>query len=327
MKHSILWQNVLSHLSRSIDAHRFETLFRPLTVIENSGDPVISLSSPNKYIAEHLEKHYKKSLLLSAQTFSPDIRDIRISFYPLDAVTAEKSTSTSEFSLPSLRLNRRFTMDSFVVGSNNQFAQSAASAVAAAPGKTKFNPLLIYGSVGLGKTHLLQAIGNHALSNNPHCSIIYSTSEEFYLSFIEAIKNNKIKSFSLYFKNADILLIDDIQFLSGKESSQEEFFHIFNDLHKNGKQIVLTSDIPPHEIAGLQDRLISRFQWGLCVDIQPPNFETRVAILKKKAEEDNLNIDENILYFIAEQVSSNVRQLEGVIHKTPGICFHNQIRI
>ncbi len=315
MKHSLLWQNVLSHLSRSIDAHRFETLFRPLTVTENISSPVLLLTSPNKYIAEHLDKHNKKSLLLSAQTFSPDIRDIRISFNPLDALTSAKPAAAPDFSLPSLRLNRRFTMESFVVGSNNQFAQSAASAVAAAPGKTKFNPLLIYGSPGLGKTHLLQAIGNHALLNNPHCSIIYSTSEEFYLSFIDAIKNNKIKTFSAYFKNADILLIDDIQFFSGKESSQEEFFHIFNDLHKNGKQIALTSDIPPHEIAGLQDRLISRFQWGLCVDIQSPNFETRVAILKKKAEEDNLNIDENILYFIAEQVCSNVRELEGVIIK------------
>jgi chromosomal replication initiator protein len=315
MNHSLLWQNILSHLSRSIDAHRFETLFRPLSVTENKNNPVILLTSPNKYIAEHLEKHYKKSLLLSAQTFSPDIRDIRITYNPLNDESADEPEKKTPFSLPSLRLNRRFTMDSFVVGPNNQFAQSAASAVATAPGKTKFNPLLIYGSVGLGKTHLLQAIGNYALLSNPRCSIIYSTSEEFYLSFIDAIKSNKIKNFSSFFKNADIFLIDDIQFFSGKESSQEEFFHIFNELHRNGKQIALTSDVPPHEIAGLQDRLISRFQWGLCVDIQPPNFETRVAILKKKAEEDNLNIDENILYFIAEQVTANVRELEGIIIK------------
>jgi len=315
MNHSLLWQNVLEHLSRSIDAYRFETLFRPLSVTENTDYPVLSLTSPNKYIAEHLEKHYKKSLLLSARTFSPDIRDIHIVFDSRDDLSASKLDNGASSSPPFLRLNRRYTMDSFVVGSNNQFAQSAASAVAIAPGKTKFNPLLIYGSVGLGKTHLLQAIGNHALLNNPRCSVIYSTAEEFYLSFIDTIKTNNTKKFSTYFKNADILLVDDVQFFSGKESSQEEFFHIFNNLHKNGKQIALTSDIPPHEIAGLQDRLISRFQWGLCVDIQPPNFETRVAILKKKAEEDNLNIGENILCFIAEQVPSNVRDLEGVIIK------------
>ena len=315
MNHFLLWQNILEHLSRSIDVHRFETLFRPLSVTENTDYPVLSLTSPNEYIAEHLEKHYKKSLLLSARTFSPDIRDIHISFNPQDDSAADQPDKVPAFSLPFLRLNRRFTMDNFVVGSNNQFAQSAASAVAMAPGKTKFNPLLIYGSVGLGKTHLMQAIGNKALLNNPRCSVIYSTAEEFYLSFIDTIKSNSIRNFSNYFKNAEILLIDDVQFFSGKESSQEEFFHIFNDLHKNGKQIVLTSDIPPQEIAGLQDRLISRFQWGLCVDIQPPNFETRVAILKKKAEEDNLNIGENILCFIAEQVTSNVRDLEGVIIK------------
>ena len=315
MNHSLLWQNILAHLSRSIDAHRFETLFRPLLVTEMVDNDVLSLTSPNKYIAEHLEKHYKKSLLLSARTFSPEIRDIHIAFHPRDDATADLPDNGPAFSMPSLRLNRRFTMDNFVVGSNNQFAQSAASAVATAPGKTKFNPLLIYGSVGLGKTHLLQAIGNYALLKNPRCSVIYSTSEEFYLAFIDAIKGNSIKDFSAYFKNADIFLIDDVQFFSGKESSQEEFFHIFNELHKNGKQIALTSDLPPHELAGLQDRLISRFQWGLCVDIQPPNFETRVAILKKKAEEDNLNIGENILYFIAEQVISNVRELEGVIIK------------
>ena len=145
--------------------------------------------------------------------------------------------------------------------------------------------------------------------------MIYSTSEEFYLSFIDAIKSNNIKTFSSRFKNTDLLLIDDIQFFSGKESSQEEFFHIFNDLHKNEKQIVLTSDVPPQEILGLQDRLISRFHWGLSVDIQPPNLETRVAILKKKAEEDNLNIPENILYFIAEKVTSNIREIEGIIIK------------
>ena len=315
MKHTLLWQNILSHLSRSIDAHRFETLFRPLVVRENNNFSVLALSSPNQYIAEHLEKHYKKSLLLSAKIFAPDISDIV--FTTGSASTAQDSATKipGGRAHPLLQLNKRFTVDTFVVGPNNQFAHSAAVAVAMAPGKTKFNPLLIYGGVGLGKTHLLQSIGNYALLQNPQCSVHYSTCEEFYLSFIDAIKNNNTKNFSSQFKTADILLVDDVQFLSGKESTQEEFFHIFNDLHRNGKQIALTADLPPQEIAGLQDRLISRFQWGLCVDIQPPNFETRVAILKKKAEEDNLNIGDNILYYIAEKVTSNIREIEGIIIK------------
>jgi chromosomal replication initiator protein len=315
MKNEILWQKILSHMSRSIDAHRFETFFRPLFVTENKNPLVLSLCSPNKYISEHLDNHYKKDILIAAQLFSSEIKDIVIH---VSSHTPDRAYSFNKVPLstaPILQLNKRFTIDAFVVGPNSQFAFSAATAVANAPGKTKFNPLHIYGGVGLGKTHLLQSIGNYIISRNPNYSVLYSTSEEFYLSFIDAIKNNCIKKFSSRFKSTDVLLVDDIQFFSGKESSQEEFFHIFNDLLKDGKQIVLTSDLPPHEILGLQDRLISRFQWGLCVDIQPPNLETRVAIIKKKAEEDNLNIPENILYFIAENVTTNIRELEGIIIK------------
>lgn len=314
MKHTLLWQNILTHIARSIDAYRFETLFRPLIVNEDDSN-ILSLSSPNQYIAEHLENHYKKTLLVAAHIFSTEIKNIVFNVSSPVTIITKPPTISLPISAPLLQLNKRFTLDTFVVGPNSQFAYSAAVAVAQAPGKTKFNPLHIYGGVGLGKTHLLQAIGNYVLSKSDKCLVLYSTSEEFYLSFIDAIKNNSIKKFSSCFKNADLLLIDDIQFFSGKESSQEEFFHIFNYLYKNGRQIVLTSDIPPQEIVGLQDRLISRFHWGLSVDIQPPNLETRVAILKKKAEEDNLNIPENILYVIAEKVTSNIRELEGIIIK------------
>jgi len=315
MKHSIIWQNTLSHIAHSIDAHRFDTWFRPL-MVNDSGDPLtLSLSAPNQYIAELLEKHYKKNIITTAKLFFPDLEDVSIVFSSKGEPSYTDFRSPQKQHLSFLHLNKRFTLDSFVVGPSNQFARSAAFAVAGSPGKTKFNPLLIYGGVGLGKTHLLQSIGNFILSNNPKSSIVYITSEEFYLSFIDAIKSNNTKTFSSRFRTTDAILMDDIQFFSGKESTQEEFFHIFNELHKNQKQIVLTSDVQPSEIKGLQDRLISRFQWGLCVDIQPPNFETRVAILKKKAEEDNLNIPENILYFIAENVSSNIRELEGIIIK------------
>jgi chromosomal replication initiator protein len=319
--HETLWTSVLSHIAHSIDAHRFETWFRPLSLSTGSDPTKLMLIAPNQFFADFLTQHYKKMVLSTARQFSPLITDIvfilsdshdpsptdQVSAYPIPAVVHNHSQS----SFP--QLNKRFTLDSFVVGPNNQFARSASLAVAEAPGKTKFNPLLIYGGVGLGKTHLLQSIGNHILTSMPQYSVTYITSEEFYLNFIDAIKNNNTKKFTAKFRSSDLLLMDDIQFFAGKESTQEEFFYVFNTLYQNGRQIVLTSDLPPSSLKGLQDRLVSRFQWGLSVDIQPPDLETRVAILKKKAEEDNLSIPQDILYYIAEHVSSNIRELEGVV--------------
>jgi len=213
------------------------------------------------------------------------------------------------------KLNKRFTLDNFVIGPNNEFATSAAKAVANSPGTTKFNPLLIYGGSGLGKTHLLQSIGNFILEASPQKKVIYITSEEFWLGFIDAMKNHRPQEFTAVFRSSDVLLMDDIQFLAGKAGTEEEFFHIFNTLHQSKKQIVLTSDLPPASIKGLQDRLISRFQWGLSVDIQPPNQETRIAIIKKFAETENVTLPDEILHYIAENVSSNIRELNGVVLK------------
>ena len=316
--HTQLWQNILSKISHSIDAHRFETWFRPL-VLKFSEDPsIICISAPNQFIADFLDQHYKPLIISTAKEISPTIHNISFSISDDSFRSIEPEIVPLDIPKPSNpqsypQLNKRFTLGSFVVGPNNQFARSAAMAVSESPGKTKFNPLLIYGGVGLGKTHLLQSIGNFVLSVSPQYVVSYITSEEFYLNFIDAIKNNNTKKFTARFRSSDLLLMDDVQFFAGKESTQEEFFYIFNTLYQNGKQIVLTSDLPPGSLKGLQDRLISRFQWGLCVDIQPPDLETRVAILKKKAEEDNLSIPQDILYFIAETVSSNIRELEGVV--------------
>ncbi|MCX7725841.1 MAG: chromosomal replication initiator protein DnaA [Chitinispirillaceae bacterium] len=299
-----LWHNILSHLSSKIDINIFNTFLRPLSLDLSSKDNFnVTLIAPNKYIADYVNSHYKKLLLSAFSDNGIKIKEVKVIF------KTEKTKTPS----PLCNLNKRFTFDSFVVGPNSNFAKSAAYAVALSPGKTRFNPLVIYSDVGLGKTHLLQAIGNFILENNSDLQIIYISAEEFYLNFIDAIKNNNINSFSSLFKSSNVLLIDDIQFLAGKESTQEEFFYLFNTLFQEGKQIVLTSNTHPSQLKGLHDRVVSRLQWGLCVDIQPPDLETRVAILKKKSEEDNLNIREDILYYIANNVSSNIRELEGVL--------------
>lgn len=312
-----LWQNILSDISLVVDSATFETWFRPLKPKHISEGKVFVVLAPNQYTVDFLNQHYKTSVLALAKKHFPTIEEI--TFFASSDISqspVEKKPETDPLQkqlLSSTLFNHNFTFDSFVVGPGNEFAKSAAYAVAKAPGKTKFNPLLIYGGVGLGKTHLLQAVGNYLLAQRKDLRIAYSSSEEFYLNFIDAIKNNSTRKFSDAFKSASVLLIDDIQFLSGKESTQEEFFYIFNTLYQNQRQIILTSDLSPNSLKGLQDRLVSRFQWGLCVDIQPPNLETRVAILKRKAEQDKLSIPENILLYIAENVSSNIRELEGII--------------
>lgn len=314
--HSSLWQNILNKVSSSIDSHSFDSFFRPLSINSSSDSSILFLNAPNKFISDYVNKNYKQLIISTSKSIGFPLKDVIFSsFSPSSPIlNLNKSSTFSVNDQPIFpNLNKRFTLNSFVVGSSNQFAKSAASAVSESPGKTKFNPLLIYGGVGLGKTHLLQSIGNYVISHLPGFIVTYITSEEFYLNFIDAIKNNTTKTFTSRFRNSDVLLMDDIQFFSGKESTQEEFFYIFNTLYQEGKQIVLTSDLSPSSLKGLQDRLISRFQWGLCVDIQPPDLETRVAILKKKSEEDNLSISQEILYYIAENVSSNIRELEGLI--------------
>ena len=211
-------------------------------------------------------------------------------------------------------LNPKYTFDSFVVGNNNRFAHAASLAVAEAPA-TSYNPLFIYGGVGLGKTHLMHAIGNEILRNNKNANILYVTSENFTNQLINAIKDNKNEQFRNKYRNIDVLLIDDIQFIAGKERVQEEFFHTFNTLHENGKQVIISSDRPPKDINLLEDRLKSRFEWGLIADISNADYETRLAILRKKAQLDNIIIDDEILANIANRIDTNIRELEGALNK------------
>ena len=221
-------------------------------------------------------------------------------------------------------LNERYTFDTFVIGEGNRFAHAAASAVAKSPGKTQFNPLVIYGGVGLGKTHLLQAIGHHALSQENSLLVAYVPSEKFMSDFIESLKTRTTAEFQRVYRSADILLIDDIQFLLKGEHTQTEFFHTFNALHQNGKQIAMTCDSPPGELVGLEERLISRFQWGLVSSIEPPDLETRIAILHKKAEINGIHLTEEVSTFLGNYISTNIRELEGALNHIMAYCAVNR---
>ena len=231
-------------------------------------------------------------------------------------IIADKKSNVSDAELESNHqtLNPKYTFETFVVGNNNRFAHAAALAVGNEPGKS-YNPLFLYGGVGLGKTHLMHAIGNRILENNRNSNVLYVTSEKFTNQLINSIKDNKTEMFRNIYRNIDVLLIDDIQFIAGKERVQEEFFHTFNTLREEGKQIIISSDKPPRDIEFLEDRLKSRFEWGLLADISCPDYETRLAILRKKAQDENIIIDDSILSDIATKIDSNIRELEGVFNK------------
>jgi chromosomal replication initiator protein len=211
------------------------------------------------------------------------------------------------------QLNESYTFERFIEGDCNQLARSAAWAIAQEPGGTSFNPYLVYGGVGLGKTHLIHAVGNYVTEHAPDKTVLYVSSERFTTEFVQSIQRNRISEFSMFYRQVDVLIVDDVQFFSGKEKTQEEFFHIFNALHQAGKQIVLSADRPPREIEGIEERLLSRFQWGLSADVQPPGLETRIAILQRKAEDDGIDLDDDVIEFIAHNIKSNIRELEGAL--------------
>lgn len=294
----------------------YETWIRDLD-IESADNGNIVLIANNAFQKESILSRYHD---LFKNTFNYITnRNCEITVILKDDVSEEelqvaKQLSNNSNSYPNTTLNPRYTFDSFVVGNNNRFAHAAALAVAEAPA-TAYNPLFIYGGVGLGKTHLMQAIANEILLNNRNAKILYVTSETFTNQLINAIKDGKNEMFRNKYRNIDVLLIDDIQFIAGKERIQEEFFHTFNTLHENRKQIIISSDKPPKDINLIEDRLKSRFEWGLIADISNPDYETRLAILRKKAQLDNIIIDDEILSDIATKIDSNIRELEGILNK------------
>ena len=310
-----LWNKVKGELSNQLPDHTMSTWFEPIELIVVDDEKMV-LEVPNQFFFDWIESHYRLHInkaLEKLGAVSVSTKFI-ISAEKKEIKTDSGADLTPQKKSPLIPiLNKEHVFESFIEGSNNQFAKTAAEAVAENPGKQSFNPLIIYGGTGLGKTHLLHAIGNRVLETQPDKRIVIATSEKFTLDFVNGLRKNRTIEFAQQYRKADILLIDDIQFFRGKEQTQEQFFHTFNELYQAGKQIVLTADRYPGEMQGLQDRLLSRFQSGLSVDIQPPDFEVRVAILLDKAERNSVNLPYDIIEFIATHMRSNIRDLEGTI--------------
>jgi chromosomal replication initiator protein len=313
-----LWDQILARVETKMNRHTFYTWFRPTSFVAEDRSSV-TVRVPNSLFQEWLTKHYwgvinqamaelnRPSLVINfvadSQTDAPTI--------PLSADEAAAFDGGQPLTQPGAAgLNPRYTFDTFIVGSSNQFAHAACRAVAEAPSRS-YNPLFIYGGVGLGKTHLMHAVGQYVLQHDRSLKLTYISSERFMNEMINAVRYDRVLDFRERYRTVDVLLVDDIQFLAGKEGTQTEFFHTFNALYDSQKQIVLSSDSPPHEIPALEERLRSRFEWGLTADIQSPDLETKAAILKKKAEAEAVPLPDNVAMYIAGKIKSNIRELEG----------------
>jgi chromosomal replication initiator protein len=311
-----IWDQVLARIETKVNRHSFYTWFRPTTLVTDGGG-ALTIRVPNPLFKDWLTKHY--SVVLSealAEVRRPGAGLVFVSEGiatppAQDEARAETAPKPLDSpAVPSAGLNPRYTFDTFIVGPSNQFAHAACRAVAEAPSRS-YNPLFIYGGVGLGKTHLMHAIGQYVLQHDRNMKLTYISSERFMNEMINAVRYDRVLDFRERYRTVDILLVDDIQFLAGKEGTQTEFFHTFNALYDSQKQIVLSSDCPPREIPALEERLRSRFEWGLIADIQPPDLETKIAILKKKAEAEGVPLPDDVAIYIAERIKSNIRELEG----------------
>lgn len=343
MSDTALWQTIVGEIELTVSHGSYITWFKNTRVLR-SQDNVLTIGVPNIFTKQQLEKKYKK--LLDEMLAKNGASDITLDFKIYSAISKPKNSKKNDDEVvvvqdnqkrnnpqsslqingaPSIThtyrqgLNERYTFDNFIVGGGNELAYAACQAISANPG-TKYNPLFIYGGVGLGKTHLIQAVGNSIMNTQPGIKVVYISSEQFVQEFLDAIRYKKISDFTGHYRTADVLIVDDMQFIAGKEKTQEEFFHTFNALHQANKQIIISSDKPPKSIPTLEDRLRSRFEWGMTVDISAPDFETRCAILQNKANQSGVTLEPDLVDFLAKKVQSNIRELEGELNQLLAFC-------
>jgi chromosomal replication initiator protein len=343
--HRAVWESCLRVIEQNLPGHTFKTWFEPI-VPKSVYNNVLTIQVPSPFYYEWIEENYAdilrkaidyvigvdgkleydvivdqgdahslpKTMTVPNNKIELDLKSKEQSIVSADLQKRkQKALKDYEVFFRDIQFNENYTFDNFVEGECNRLARSAGFAVAKKPGVTAFNPLMLYGSVGLGKTHLVQAIANHVRFNSPEKIVVYISSEKFVNQFMEEIKNNNIQKLTNFYLQVDVLIIDDVQFLGGKERTQDMFFHIFNHLHQHGKQIIMTSDRPPRDLKGLEDRLLSRFKWGLTADVQQPDFETRVAIIQKKLQNEGISISYDVIDYLAHTIDTNIRELEGVI--------------
>jgi chromosomal replication initiator protein len=336
-----LWQAVLGEIELSVSRGNYVTWFKNTRLLKYK-DGVLTIGVPNVFVKQQLERKYNDligELLLKNNTAPARIEykihtdlskgsgreEESVSINPQSTTTGRPtitypSARGSSLSQPYRQgLNERYTFENFIVGSGNELAYAACQAIAANPG-TKYNPLFIYGGVGIGKTHLIQAVGNAVLATHTNAKVVYITSEQFVQEFVDALRFKKASDFAGHYRNADVLIIDDVQFIAGKEKMQEEFFHTFNALHQANKQIIISSDKPPKDIPTLEERLRSRFAWGMSIDMQNPDFETRCAIIQSKAEVKGMLLPSDVVEYLATHVQTNIRELEGALNQLIAFC-------
>jgi chromosomal replication initiator protein len=337
MQPSSLWQAVLGEIELSISRGNFVTWFKN-TCLLTEDDQRIVIGVPNVFIKQQLERKYNDLVVdtLHKNGAAPRVVEYKIhsglspareeeplvlkpSGEPHTAASSPRPQTTPLTHTYRQGLNERYTFDNFIVGSGNELAYAACQAVATQPG-TKYNPLFLYGGVGIGKTHLIQAVGNAVMSANPRARVVYISSEQFLQEFVDALRYKKISDFTDFYRSADVLIVDDVQFIAGKEKAQEEFFHTFNALHQGSKQIIISSDKPPRDIPTLEERLRSRFVWGMSIDMQTPDFETRCAILQIKAEMHGATLPRDVVDYLATNVQTNIRELEGALNQLLAWC-------
>jgi chromosomal replication initiator protein len=332
-----LWQAVLGEIELSVSRASYVTWFKNTRLLRYK-DNVLVVGVPNVFVKQQLESKYNQLIadVLAKNEVTPE----RIEYKIHSGITLPKKTDEEPIILgakvsergPANRpvvttlthtyrqgLNERYTFENFIVGSGNELAYAACQAIAKDPG-TKYNPLFVYGGVGIGKTHLIQAVGNGILANNPNAHVVYVSTEQFVQEFLDAIRYKKNTDFAGYYRGADVLIIDDVQFIAGKEKTQEEFFHTFNALHQANKQIIISSDKPPRDIPTLEERLRSRFAWGMSIDMQIPDFETRCAIVQTKADSHGITLPAPVVEFLANLVQTNIRELEGALNQLLAFC-------